>query len=257
MPIRKTYGWRRSIPDFRDRKFAIPRPLQLVSALPPAANNSSICVPAMDQGSLGSCVPHATSAVMRSERIKQGLADAPLSRLQLYYDARDIEGTLASDAGVEVRTAIKCAANNGLAPEGLWPYNPTKWNVKPTPDVYAAAKANEALQYMAVDRTVHDIKAALASRHCVVFGISVFTSFESDMVARTGIIPYPNVLSDKSEGGHCMYLHSYDDRSDPTHACGRNSWGNDWGVNGDFTIPWNYLCNHDLAADFWLISKVG
>jgi len=36
----------------------------------------------------------------------------------------------------------------------------------------------------------------------------------------------------------------------------RNSWGADWGQNGYFTIPFEYLTNAELANDFWSIRLV-
>jgi hypothetical protein len=36
----------------------------------------------------------------------------------------------------------------------------------------------------------------------------------------------------------------------------RNSWGTSWGKNGYFTMPMEYLCNNDLACDFWTIRLV-
>ncbi len=33
----------------------------------------------------------------------------------------------------------------------------------------------------------------------------------------------------------------------------RNSWGVNWGMNGDFYIPFDYLMNPDLAEDFWVL----
>ena len=35
-----------------------------------------------------------------------------------------------------------------------------------------------------------------------------------------------------------------------------NSWGTGWGDKGFFTMPYAYLTDEDLSADFWTIRVV-
>lgn len=252
---RRHYGWNRSRPDFRDLRLEPPTSL-LDASLPAKIDLSNRCVAPMDQGDLGSCVAHGVTAVVRFDRLKQGLHDVPLSRLQLYYDTRRVEGNIASDSGCEIRDAIKCAAKTGIGPEKDWPYNITRFASRPPPMCYRDALANQALEYLKVDNTsVGAIKSALVSGYPVVIGISCYESFESAAVEQTGIIPLPK-RTEKQLGGHCLYLHGYGNQ-DPDYADGRNSWGTSWGNRGDFHIPFAYLTNPGMADDFWIIRKVG
>ena len=36
----------------------------------------------------------------------------------------------------------------------------------------------------------------------------------------------------------------------------RNSWGEQWGMNGYFTMPYAYLTDRSLASDFWAILQL-
>src|SRR5439155_20859076 len=93
----------------------------------------------------------------------------------------------------------------------------------------------------------------LASGFPFGFGFTVYESFESTAVARTGKVPMPGTR-EKVLGGHAVCAIGYRD-SDRTFLC-RNSWGTKWGMRGYFTIPYAYLTDQDLAADFWTIRLV-
>lgn len=54
--------------------------------------------------------------------------------------------------------------------------------------------------------------------------------------------------------GHAVLAVGYDE-SKQRFIC-RNSWGPEWGDNGYFTMPYDYLMNDDLSADFWRINAI-
>jgi C1A family cysteine protease len=93
----------------------------------------------------------------------------------------------------------------------------------------------------------------LASGYPFVLGFTVYDSFESDAVAKTGVVPMParreNVL-----GGHAVLAVGYDDKQSRLRM--RNSWGRAWGVKGYFTMPYAYLFDDNLSDDFWKITLV-
>jgi C1A family cysteine protease len=127
--------------------------LPKVMRIPATVDLRAHCPPVMDQGSLGSCTAHGITGALRYEMIHRGLPDIPLSRLQLYYDERDMEGTVASDAGAEIRDGIKSAAKKGVAHETLWPYRIAKYRTKPPAKAYSDALQFRALKYQRVEVT--------------------------------------------------------------------------------------------------------
>jgi len=102
-----------------------------------------------------------------------------------------MEGTVTEDAGASIRDGIKSVGAQGACPESEWPYNPRKFAVKPPKQCYADALKAKAIHYSSVPQDLNSIKAALASGRGVVLGISVYESFESDAVAKTGLVPMP------------------------------------------------------------------
>jgi C1A family cysteine protease len=243
------YGLVPDLPDHRDRIF---KP----AAVPPdtPVDLRQWCAPVMDQGELGSCTAHGITGALRFALLKAGKADIPMSRLQLYYDERSIEGTTRSDAGAMIRDGIKAAAKKGVAHESLWPYDVKKFTKKPPQTVYKDAKEVEALVYERVSVSVNDLKAAIASGYPVVIGISVYESFESAGTAKTGMIPMPG-KKEQLLGGHCMLVVGYGQKPDTFTV--RNSWAANWGDKGDCYLPEGYLGSTKYGSDYWLVRQVG
>jgi hypothetical protein len=88
------------------------------------------------------------------------------------------------------------------------------------------------------------MRAALAQQRPIVFGVSVYESFESGTVAASGVVPMPSP-HEGMLGGHAMLAAGYDDSRRVFIV--RNSWGVDWGLKGYCTMPYDYLTNPDLC----------
>ena len=97
------------------------------------------------------------------------------------------------------------------------------------------------------------MKSCLAEGYPFVFGFTVYESFESQKVAQTGVLNMP-AAKEKAVGGHAVLAVGYDDAS--KRFIIRNSWGDQWGQKGYFTIPYQYLTTPNLADDFWTIRLV-
>jgi C1A family cysteine protease len=245
------YGWQKDLPDQRDYFYAAPAPL--LAPLPAKADLRVQCPPVYDQGQLGSCTANAIAGAIQFDRLKQKLADFVPSRLFIYYNERVIEHSVASDSGAQIRDGIKSVAKQGDCPETEWPYAIAKFKTKPPAACYKDALKYKAVSYQRVTQTLGQLKGCLASGWPFVFGFTVYESFESAAVAKSGHVPLP-ASGESVVGGHAVVGVGYDDAQQRFIV--RNSWGAGWGMKGYFTLPYAYVTGTDLASDFWTIRVV-
>ncbi|MES1220344.1 MAG: C1 family peptidase, partial [Bacteroidota bacterium] len=86
-----------------------------------------------------------------------------------------------------------------------------------------------------------------------VFGFTVYESFMTPQVAKSGVMPMPKA-SEEVVGGHAVTAAGFDDKKQAFWV--RNSWGTGWGKSGYFWMPYAYISNSNLADDFWTIRLV-
>jgi C1A family cysteine protease len=224
-----------------------------MAAMPPKFDLTAQCPAVYDQGQLGSCTANAIGAAFEFELLKQKLPDFMPARLFIYYNERAIEGTVASDSGAQIRDGIKSVAKQGVCPEPMWPYVIAKFKNKPSAGCYTEALKHRATLYQRLVPTLNQLRGCLASGYPFVFGFTVYDSFESPAVAKTGVVPMP-APGEASIGGHAVMAVGYDDGTQRFTV--RNSWGPKWGLKGYFTIPYAYLTDTSLADDFWTIRLI-
>lgn len=242
------YGCTPDFADHRDRRLTLAAP-QVFAA---SYDLSAYLPPVMDQDALGSCTAHGTTAAARYCLIRSGQKDFAMSRLQLYYDSRDIEGSVAYDSGAQIRDVINTLAHKGCGHEDLWPYAIGEFAVQPPQEVYDDAKNYEALVYERVPVSRNGLLTALANGHPVVIGISVYDSFED--TGNDGVVKMPGDTEDVI-GGHCMLVFGYGQKKG--YFTVRNSWGALWGDKGNCYIPEQYLESTGYGSDYWIIDLFG
>lgn len=248
----KRYGWIPDLPDVRDHMYSAPRPT--LEALPAKVDLRSACPPVLDQGQLGSCTANAIATAHRFDQMKQqALSPFAPSRLFIYYNERVIEHTVSDDSGAMIRDGIKTIAQQGVCDERLWPYVISRFAQKPSAPCFKAALDHQAISYQRLQQTVTQMKGCLASGDPFVFGFTVYESFESAEAARTGTVTLP-ASGEQVVGGHAVMTVGYDDATQRFLVM--NSWGTGWGDHGFFTMPYAYLTDDDLAADFWIVRVV-
>jgi C1A family cysteine protease len=243
----KWYGWLPDLPDHRDLLYSAIAPR--IARLPKKLDLRLKCSGVENQGQLGSCTANALVGALEFLELKDAAPFAHLSRLFVYYNERVIEGTVDQDSGAFLRDGIKSLAKQGVCPEEEWPYRITAFRRKPTLACYADAKKHEITSYHRIN-TTDEMRTCLAEGFPFVFGFTVYSSFESATVARSGALNMPT-KNERVVGGHAVMAVGYDDTQQRFII--RNSWGTDWGQKGYFTMPYEYLGSRNLSDDFWTI----
>jgi C1A family cysteine protease len=241
------YGWLPDLPDHRDFAYAAIAPKAL--KLPSLVDLRLGCSPVENQRSLGSCTAHALVGALEFLEKKEGAPFVDLSRLFVYYNERAIERTVQHDAGAFLRDGIKSLSKQGVCAEKDWPYVVGHFKKKPTRACYADAKKHCITSYHRID-TVDEMRSCLADGFPFVFGFTVYQSFESAAVAKSGVLNLPKP-KEQSLGGHAVMAVGYDDPQQRFLI--RNSWDTDWGQKGYFTMPYAYLADRHLSDDFWTV----
>lgn len=242
--------------DERDHMFATALEAQV--DLPPSKDlrTKPYFPPVLQQSSLGACVAHATASSVYFCLGKENIEQWFPSRLFLYYNTRVfVEHTDPSeDSGVAVRDMAKSISRYHMCREQWWPYDIAKFSEKPDKVAYEKATIHEKFQYKRIDNTkIDQIKTAIAKGYPVIFGMSVFESFESEETLKTGIVTMPTP-TEECLGGHSLLLVSYNDKTQMFTVL--NSWGPDVMDKGFCYIPYAYLTNSELADGFWVLKFV-
>lgn len=246
------YGWVRDLPDPRDHHISLT--LEESTTDLPAQHSLRSKFPAVyDQGELGSCTANAIGACVQERQMKRGEAEGAHvpSRLFIYWNERDIEGTTNSDSGAQIRDGMKVIGSVGSPPEEDWPYDISKFAQKPPAQAFS-----DALKYTAtygrVAQSAHSFKASVYFGRPVVFGFTVFESFET--IGSDGIMSMPDFNNEQILGGHAVVIVGYKPINNQLYFEVRNSWGESWGDQGYFWMPALYAVDPSLCSDFWHVN---
>jgi len=227
----------------------------LNSNLPPKLNLYRVIptqqINILDQGQLGSCVANAFA--LNISYITKN--NTNLCRLLLYALCRIKDNNpLSIDAGTTVRSAGSSIFKYGVCPEVVHPYNSinvANYRILPPLVAFQNSKIFKSFSYTFISQGsnyLNNIKAVLNNYNVpIIFGFMVYESFMTQNVAKTGIVPMPDLKKEKLQGGHCMNIIGYDD-SKQLFICA-NSWGKNWGNAGFCYMPYMYILNTSLASD--------
>lgn len=188
MQSKLSYGWKPDLPDRRDLRYGAVRPIP--AKLPDKVDLRPLCSRVENQGDLNSCTGNALAGALEFLENKDKLRCVNLSRLFIYYNERVMEHSVQSDDGAYIRDGIKTLVKQGVCHESKWPYTESKWKARPNTACYQQALQHQVTKYARL-HTVDEMRTCLADGYPFVFGFSVYESFESQDVAKTGVLSMP------------------------------------------------------------------
>jgi C1A family cysteine protease len=244
------YGWVPDVPDQRDLHYTSVRPR---AVLPQKVSLRPNWPEVLDQGALGSCVWNAAASHFLFDLARQSDEIFLPSRLFGYYNTRLMEGTTEQDEGCMIRDAVKVLVKTGVCDEREWPYSIKRFATRPPKPLYGHARKHRLESYSRVPRALRAMQQCLADGFPFIVGITIYESFESAMVAKTGTVPIPR-KDERALGGHAVVVVGYN--STEMRFSLVNSWSTAWGDRGFFTLPYDYLLNPGLSDDFWTLRMV-
>ena len=226
----------------------------------------------LNQGPLGSCTANACAYAVYGRSVATDAPPIQLSRLGLYYWAREDEGrkpmedsgtSLYADFRVLTGLSREKIGKGGYFSEEFWTYDPSKrgskpkFSQEPPKHVREKARAHHVLGDLGllwVGPDLDRIKGALLNDYPVPFGMLIADSFEH--VGKDGNIPYasPSV----NAYGHAMCFIGYNDihkNLDGTDGALTfiNSWGDEWGQRGKGHLPYSMLSS---VLEAWAVAGV-
>lgn len=242
----RKYGWFPSLPDFRDFKYRDQLP---VIKKPPMVVDL-ISTPVQEQGKLGSCTFNAITTAIENVEMTHEHSNLPeYSRLFGYYSYRKTIGAVHEDSGANIRESIKVIQKKGICLETCWPYVEAKFKDEPPAECWEDAEQHKIKEYYSLG-TLNDMLSCIATGFGFVFGIAIYESFETDQVSSTGIVPMPG-SKERFLGGHAIFATGYNQHIKMFKI--QNSWGANWGQDGFFWLPFDYVTNPNMAMDFYTI----
>jgi hypothetical protein len=152
----------------------------------------------------------------------------------IYWLAKQYDG-IPEINGTYIRTVLKIMQKYGCAPEALAPFSFTRTAITPT----AIREAEEfKIQAYARLHTVQDIQLAYLRGMYVIMGTLVT---RDNWNRPDGFLSYPR---GQLYGGHATHSFGYDSllkRDHLGYCFNQNSWGEQWGHNGRFYLPFDYF----------------
>ena len=220
----KLGGYRPEKQNSQDKKYSANRD----RPLPSKVDLRSYMTPVENQGSSNSCTANAVAGAYEYLANRLLGQSKDVSRLFIYYNARELDGDSSQDEGTYLKSCVKVLRRYGACSENTWSFDLNQILEQPHKRAYKEA-ANFVVEEAArVDVDLHTMQSCLADGYPFAFGLQLFASFQQ--AGSNGLVPMPDPDNEKHDGGHAMLCVGY---SDPDQVfIVRNSWGEEWGEQG-------------------------
>ena len=238
-------GTRLSLSEFDDQTDSIPEQLPDIKI----GYQVPCDWPVKNQGTRGTCVAFAVSALVEAEMCRQLHTIDFLSEQFLFYVAKTRHCKVAATDGTTISAAKKALELEGICLEDLHPYNstPSAYPAQhvPSQDAFDDAMDRKRGSYISsanasVSRSV-EVAKLLAINGEVAISLPVFAdpqnqddsvnNWNTAVGVSYGVVVNPPPTS-VVIGGHAVCIVGFEpDRAEPSggYFVFRNSWGRDWG----------------------------
>lgn len=254
-------GWDPDSADDNDRDYAasnllgygVPRPIDLSEYLPRMLN----------QGDGESCVLHGAAVVIHGAHRRQGHNAPELMAINPpWWRCRREAYSADLNTGTSIRRAFRMLAKHGFCRETYARYSAGAYAAAPAPmaDLMSADQRSKSasslgrapLVYRRLrpsgDARIAAWNQALQNGHLILFGASVSRRFATGALNFDRPILPPS-RDDDIVGGHAMVCYGAD--VDGNFMI-RNSWGERWGMFGDFIMAANWT---PKTRDCWIATS--
>ncbi len=191
-----------------------------------------------DQGQINNCATHALSASL--ENVLGGKIGFGWYYGNRRYSDHKGQGTIERDL-------LKAAQKDGGLSWEKYPYEeemPAAMErfEKVADGMLAAALKLSIGNYWAL-RSFDEVRRALYEGKFVQLGLQLFAGIKK-VTAENPVLPEPSISGTQVEewlGGHMVWATGYCVKNGVRCIRCRNSWGEDWGENGNFYVPEGYF----------------
>ncbi len=191
-----------------------------------------------DQGQINNCATHALSAAL--ENSLGGKIGFGWYYGNRRYSEHKGQGTIERDL-------LKAAQKDGGLSWEKYPYEeemPAAMErfEKVADGMLAAALKLSIGNYWAL-RSFDEVRRALYEGKFVQLGLQLFAGIKK-VTAENPVLPEPSISGTQVEewlGGHMVWATGYCVKNGVRCIRCRNSWGEDWGENGNFYVPEGYF----------------
>lgn len=194
-----------------------------------------------NQSPQGSCVAWATAYAYKSYQEglehKWNINSNTFSPAYVYNQINR-----GVDNGSSIIDALELLQNQGVAPEGLMPYNKSDYLTQPSENARLSAKNYKIANYGKV--SYENMRNLLAENTPIILSVPVYEDFDN--------INDENKVYDtikgNSRGNHAITIIGYDDNLQAFKFI--NSWGQNWGMTNNNGIKGYGYISYNLVKNY-------